>query len=99
MRLLPEHVQAIRQVVYRECGSHARIRLFGSRLDETRRGGDVDVLIELDEPVERPAVLSARLSAMLSRRLQGRAVDVVLSAPNLARSPVHHVAEREGQLL
>ncbi|WP_440995016.1 nucleotidyltransferase family protein [Arhodomonas sp. SL1] len=99
MRLSPEHIKAIREVVRRECGPGARVRLFGSRLDNARRGGDVDVLVELDEPVERPAVLSARLSARLSRRLEGRAVDVLLSAPNVARGPVHRIAEKEGQLL
>ncbi len=99
MRLRPEHIEAIREVVRRECGASARVRLFGSRLDDAGRGGDVDVLVELDDPVERPAMLSARLSAMISRRLQGRAVDVVLSAPNITRSPVHDIAEREGQLL
>jgi len=99
MRLSPEHASAIREVVRSECGPSARARLFGSRLDDALRGGDVDILIELDEPVERPAVLSARLSARLSRKLQGRAVDVVLSAPNIARSPVHLVAEKRGQLL
>jgi len=62
-------------------------------------GGDIDVLVNLDEPVERQAVLSARLSAMLSRQLHGRAVDVILSAPNITRSPVHHTAEKEGRLL
>ena len=77
----------------------ACVRLFGSRLGDTRRGGDVDVLVELDQPVERPAVLSARLSAQLSRRVDGRSVDVVLSAPNLSRSAVHRRAEQQGQLV
>jgi len=99
MRLSQEDVSAIREVVCRECGAGARARLFGSRLDDTRRGGDVDVLVELDHPVQRPAVFAAQLSARLSRRLQGRAVDVILSASNLPRSPVHDIAEKEGQLL
>ncbi|OOG20800.1 DNA polymerase III subunit beta [Thioalkalivibrio denitrificans] len=99
MRLSREQVEAIREVVHSECGPSARVRLFGSRLDDALRGGDVDILVELDEPVERPAVLSARLSARLSRQLQGRAVDVVLSAPNIARSAVHHAAEKRGRLL
>ena len=92
-------MQAIREVVRRECGSTARVRLFGSRLDDSRCGGDVDLLVELDESVERPALLSARLSALISRRLDGRSVDVVLSVTNLTRQAVHQVAEEQGQLL
>lgn len=87
-------MQTIRDVVSRECGSAARVRLFGSRLDDARRGGDVDLLIELDNPVERPALLSARLSALISRSLGGCRVDVLLSAPNLTRQAVHRVAEQ-----
>ena len=99
MRLSPKHRQLIRDLVRQECGAQARVRLFGSRLDDTRRGGDVDLLVELDAPVERPALLAARLSALLSRLLEGRAVDVVLSAPNLARQSAHRVAEQQGQLV
>ena len=68
-------------------------------MNDTRRGGDVDLLVELDCPVSDPAWLAARISARLTRALLGREVDVVLSAPNLARSALHAVAEREGQLL
>ncbi len=99
MRLSLDHVAHIREVVRQEAGPAARVRLFGSRLDDTRRGGDVDLLVELDSPVGDPALLAARISARLTRALQGREVDVALSAPNLARGALHVVAEREGQLL
>jgi len=99
MRVSAEHRRAIRETVRHECGPEARVRLFGSRLDDDRRGGDLDVLVELDDPVEGPAMLSARLSAQLSRRLGGRSVDVVLAAPNLARSHVQRVADKQGQPL
>lgn len=99
MRLSPEHQTAIRAVVARECGAAATVRLFGSRLDDSARGGDVDLLIELPQPVERPAMLASQLSALLSRALGGRAVDVVLAAPNLQRESIHKIAEVQGQLL
>jgi len=99
MRLTPTQISAIREVVRDQCGPQSRVRLFGSRLDDTQRGGDVDLFIELDQPIERPAVLSVQLAALISRRLDGRSVDVVLSAPNLPRSAVHRVAEQQGQEL
>lgn len=99
MRLRAEQIEIIRDVVREEAGSGARVRLFGSRLHDDRRGGDVDLLVELDEPVANPAWLSARISARLSRAMHGRKVDVVLSAPNLQRSAVHAIAEREGRKL
>ncbi len=59
MRLTPTQITAIREVVHDQCGPESRVRLFGSRLDDTQRGGDVDLFVELDQPIERPAVLSA----------------------------------------
>jgi predicted nucleotidyltransferase len=99
MGLTAEQIDAIREVVRQECGPDVCVRLFGSRLDDASRGGDVDLLVESDLPIERPAVLSSRLSALISRRLNARSVDVVLAAPNLQRSAVHRVAKEQGQKL
>ena len=75
------------------------MRVFGSRLDDTAKGGDLDLMLELPEPVENPALMAARLSALVSRLMFGRKVDVLLSAPNLKRLPIHELAFKEGQLL
>ena len=99
MRLSAEQITRIREVVHQEAGPDARVRLFGSRLNDERRGGDVDLLVELDRPVANPAWLAARISARLTRYMRGREVDVLLSAPNLLRGTVHAVAEQEGRLL
>lgn len=99
MRLTPQQSAAIRRVVRDTAGPDARVRLFGSRLDDGARGGDVDLLVELDEPVDGPALLSARLATRVSREMHGRRVDVVPLAPNLQRQPIHDIALREGVLL
>lgn len=44
MRLLPEEVKIIKEAVLRLDPS-ARIFLFGSRVDASRKGGDIDLLI------------------------------------------------------
>ena len=75
------------------------MRLFGSRVDDQARGGDVDLLVETARPVEQPAWAVAGLSSRISRLMGGRSVDVVLLAPNLMRLPIHEVALREGVLL
>ena len=68
-------------------------------MDDSRLGGDLDLLVELDAPVQRPAWLAARLGAQISRLLGGRSVDVVLQAPNLQHQPIHDVAAHNGVLL
>lgn len=99
MRLTDDQVQIIRQLVRQIAGSQARVWVFGSRLDNTARGGDLDLLLEVAEPVDNPALIAAQLSAKISRAMHGRKVDVLLSAPNLMRLPIHDIALKEGQLL
>lgn len=99
MRLTDEQIQAIRQLTREVAGDKAKVRVFGSRLDDTLRGGDLDLLVELPEPVDNPALLAAQMSTRVSRALQGRKVDVLLSAPNLLHLPIHDVAFQEGKLL
>lgn len=99
MRLTLQQTQTIRAVALQAAGEDARIRVFGSRLDDAARGGDLDLMIELSDPVADPALLAARISARVSRTLQGRKVDVLISAPNLQRLPIHDVAYQEGVLI
>lgn len=99
MRLNTHQIQAILRLAHQITGSQTRVRVFGSRLDDTTHGGDIDLMLELPEPVGNPALMAAQMSAQVSRAMHGRKVDVLLSAPNLMRLPIHDIAFREGQLL
>ena len=96
MRLTEQQILTIKQVVLISAGGSAKITLFGSRVDDTKKGGDIDLLITLSEVVEHPAQLSAQISARLIRQFQGRKVDVLLSAPNLKKMPIHIIAKQTG---
>lgn len=99
MRLTDGQTQAIKQLVREIAGEHARVRVFGSRLDDSARGGDLDLMLELSEPADHPALLAARFSAKVSRLMHGRKVDVLIAAPNLMRLPIHDMAFKEGKAL
>lgn len=99
MRLSQQEARTIHRLALQVAGEQARVRVFGSRLDDNARGGDVDLLLELPLPVENPALMAARLAARVTRAMGGRKVDVLLSAPNLMHLPIHDVALREGRLL
>lgn len=99
MRLTENQIQLIRQLARQVAGSQCRVRVFGSRLDDAARGGDLDLMLELPESVDNPALIAAQMSAYVSRALYGRKVDILLSAPNLMRLPIHDVAFNEGVLL
>ena len=96
MRITQEQIDAIRTNVLALAGRDARVWLFGSRVDDQALGGDVDLMLELQEPVAEPALLSARLAAKVSRAMYGRKVDVLVKAPNLMQLPIHAVALAEG---
>lgn len=99
MRLTNNQVQTIKQVVFMLAGEDAKVTLFGSRVDDSSKGGDIDLLVTLNYVVEHPAVLSSKISARLIRLFQGRKVDVLLSAPNLQSLPIHQIAQSKGVLL
>jgi predicted nucleotidyltransferase len=99
MRLTDHQIQTIRQLARQVAGDQTRVRVFGSRLDDTAQGGDLDLMLELPESVDNPALLAAQMAAQVSRTMSGRRVDVLLSAPNLMRLPIHDIAFKEGQLL
>jgi predicted nucleotidyltransferase len=110
MRLTPDQIQVIKTTIQataalQEPPLHVcAIRLYGSRVDDSRRGGDIDLALELSEPVLRPAYLRAQLASQIERQLEKQVggspkVDLLLQAPNLAMLPIHEVAQREGVLL
>ena len=99
MCLADHQIQVIRQLANQVAGVQSRVRVFGSRLDDAAHGGDLDLMLELTEPIENPALLAAQMSAQVSRVMHGRKVDVLVSAPNLMRLPIHDIAFEEGKLL
>ena len=99
MGLTNYQTQAIRQLARQVGGDQSRVRVFGSRLDDAAHGGDLDLMLELPEPIDNPALMAAQMSAQVSRVMHGRKVDVLLSAPNLMRLPIHDMAFKEGELL
>ena len=96
MRLTQDQQAVIRAVSAEIFGAEVDVWLFGSRVDDSKRGGDIDVMLDLHKPVDNPALLSAQFSAKLTRLMQGRKVDVLLFAPNLLHLPIHDVAFKEG---
>ncbi|WP_248883953.1 nucleotidyltransferase domain-containing protein [Acidithiobacillus acidisediminis] len=96
MRLSAEQVSIIRQTVAEIFGPEVQVSLFGSRVDDSKKGGDVDLLIESAQAIGEPAWLAAQLAARLERSMEGRKVDVLFLAPNLRRLPIHDIAQKNG---
>ncbi|OGS95968.1 MAG: DNA polymerase beta [Gallionellales bacterium RIFCSPLOWO2_02_FULL_57_47] len=74
MRLTQQQTRWILQIVLRLTGDDARVFLFGSRLDDDAKGGDVDILIETDRSLT--LIDRARIKMNLESGL-GLPVDVI----------------------
>jgi uncharacterized protein len=82
MRLSPDEQSQICAAAMAVLPAGSRLSLFGSRVDDSRRGGDVDLLIETTEP-STPAQamqLRSRLAVQLYRRLGERRIDIVVAS-------------------
>ena len=95
MRLSDKEIQALRTIMGK-LDPAGRIYLYGSRTDDTRRGGDIDIYLQASQPIE----LKARLRAQY--RLQQACdtrVDLLVKNPTQADLPIHQIAVERGVLL
>jgi len=98
MRLNEQQITEIRRAVAQHFGEDAEVRLFGSRVDDSRRGGDIDLYIETD--VEGAAEIFRRELAMLvdlNLALGEQKIDVVVRPRrNAADLSIYRVARETG---
>jgi len=99
MRLTPEQIQAIKQTALAVLGEDARVYLFGSRVDDHRRGGDIDLLFEVARPVAHRAQTINALYVSLIRRLGDRKLDILLKDAHTPDAAVLRVAKETGVVL
>ena len=76
MRLQGNEIKAILRAAREIYGSHVKVYLFGSRLDDTKRGGDIDLLIR-NSGTKQGTLARIRLIARLKCLLGDRKIDVI----------------------
>lgn len=98
MRLSDYQRQIIVQSVKNCFGPQARVKLFGSRTDNCRRGGDIDLLITTDmQDVNDIVRAEMRCQAQLQQALGEQKIDMLIDYPNREHySAIFNVAEQSG---
>jgi predicted nucleotidyltransferase len=91
--------ELIKKEVTDHLGSDVVIRLFGSRVDDTQKGGDIDLLINTHHTLTNRFDLESKLAARLYIRLGGRKVDVLLMDNLTHLQPIHIQALKTGIVL
>ncbi|MDP2680793.1 MAG: nucleotidyltransferase domain-containing protein [Rhodoferax sp.] len=96
MRLTPEQIEAIKQTASTVLGADARVTLFGSRVDDTKKGGDIDLLFETSQRLDNRATTMGALYVALIRKLGDRKIDILIKDPATPPAPVLTIAKQTG---
>lgn len=92
MRLSPAQIDTIRKAACQNFGADALVWLFGSRVDDSRRGGDVDLYIEATRRDTLMAALRCKIALEDSLDLP---VDLIVKEPG-DEKPIYNLAKTQG---
>lgn len=97
MRLSADQIEAIRQETAHFFGADAQVWLFGSRADDTARGGDVDLYVQSGmSDADQLAAARFAFLARLKRRIGDRKIDLVLQREGGDVLPIYELARQTG---
>lgn len=100
MRLHEIQRQAIKSIVTDIVGADSRIWLFGSRVDDTKRGGDIDLLIETDMILPNRVDVLCKLEGRFAKVLGDRKIDILLKDARTSHdAPIYQAARTKGEPL
>ena len=91
MRLTPDQIHTIKSTAQAVLGEGAQVTLFGSRVHDDQKGGDVDLYVEISQPD-----LMKKISCKVSLQDQlDMPIDLIVKAYGDC-SPIAQIAKREG---
>lgn len=100
MRITPEQIKVFDACALRHFGEDAGIWLFGSRIDDGKKGGDYDFLVETslsdaDEIIDQKIALLAELQG--TTQFEDEKIDIVVKRrDSVFEMPIYEVARNEG---
>ena len=96
MRLTKEEIDIVRETILSHI-EDAKIVLFGSRVYDDKKGGDIDLYIETDENLS----VRKKIKILAELELKGiaRKVDLVINAKNIKDRTIFETIEKEGVVL
>lgn len=100
MRVNSNDIKAIKDVAKAIFGETATIRLFGSRTDDKKKGGDIDLLIQCNQTLSRMELyqLKIKFLVQLKKIIGDQKIDVIIDNGKQHNSIIHQVY-KEGILL
>jgi len=96
MRLSNQTRRIIKETVAEIFGPASNVIVFGSRVDDAARGGDIDLLVQSETPIRDRQRKALQLVARLQIRLGDQPIDVLVLDPETKQQPIHQEAMRTG---
>ncbi|NOQ65140.1 MAG: nucleotidyltransferase domain-containing protein [Methyloprofundus sp.] len=78
-------------------GTHIKLYLFGSRVDDTKKGGDIDLYLETETVIDLQTQLN--FLTAIYKNITQRKVDLIINMPNSKPLAIYKTAKQEGILL
>ena len=76
MRLCKREIEAILQVAEDIYGADVKVYLFGSRVDDSRRGGDIDLLVRTTS-AKKGILERVRMASRIKSLIGDQKIDVI----------------------
>jgi len=99
MRITSFEHEMILKAIRDKLGETAKIWLFGSRVDDNKKGGDIDLYVETD--CHYPDCWQRKISIIstLQRQIGEQKIDCIVRCPDDPENPIDSIAKKTGVLL
>ena len=98
MRISDEQACSIVELAKEHISPTARVWLFGSRARDNAKGGDIDIMIEVDD-IEDQLDKKINFRLAFEDRWGEQKLDVIIHDTRRATQAIHEIARQEGILL
>ena len=82
MRLNQLQIDSITHLARKHFGGETRVCLFGSRVDDLKKGGDIDLLMKNNDESRLTLIAKVQFLAELKRTIGNQKIDVVFDNAN-----------------
>jgi len=96
MRLSNQTILILKETISRYI-NNPKIILFGSRVDDNKKGGDIDILVETDENI----MMKTEIKILAECEIKGidRKIDMIFKTPFKKEQSIFKTAINEGIVL
>jgi predicted nucleotidyltransferase len=94
MRITENDKKNILETVAKVFGSKVSVYLFGSRVDDSKRGGDIDLYIKSDKPIKDKLNKKIKFLVEVEKKIGEQKIDLVINSDS--KRLIERIAVSEG---